>query len=70
MVTFKSGKLARLAVAMALLFAVTAALLLLILPRGRESIDYLIAGSFAAAVSLAVLFGLCVRRGFFSTRKR
>jgi hypothetical protein len=55
---------------MALLFAVTAALLLLILPRGRESIDYLIAGSFAAAVSLAVLFGLCVRRGFFSTRKR
>ena len=46
---------------MASLFAVSAALLVLILPGSRESIDYLIAGTFATAISLVVAFVFVVK---------
>ena len=63
--TFEIRKRSHVAGALASLFAVTAAVLVLILPGGRESIDYLIAGTLATAVSLAALFAWCVRPVFF-----
>jgi hypothetical protein len=47
---------------LASLFAVSAALLVFVLPGGRQDIDYLIAGTFATAISLAAAFVVLVRR--------
>jgi len=47
---------------MASLFAVTASVLLLALPGGRAAVDYLIVGTFATAISLAVAFAWFVKR--------
>jgi hypothetical protein len=44
-----------------LLFAVSAGLLVLMLPGARKPIDYMIVGTFATAISLAVVLGWWVR---------
>jgi hypothetical protein len=69
-VHFEGRKPAHLLGGVASLFAVSAALLVLILPGGREAIDYLIAGTFATAVALVAAFVLFVRRGGPSTQRR
>jgi hypothetical protein len=52
--------LARWAGRLAILFVTTAALIVLALPGAREAFDYLIAGTFASALTLVVAFGLFV----------
>lgn len=58
---FAGKKLTHLIAGMALLFVASAGLLVLILPGGRQAIDYLIAGTFATAISLAVGLALFVK---------
>jgi hypothetical protein len=67
-VTSEGKKRAHCAAGIVSLFALSAALLVLILPGGGESIDYLIAGTFATAISLAVAFTLFVNNS--STQRR
>jgi hypothetical protein len=43
-----------------ILFVGAAALMVLALPGARETFDYLIAGTFASALTLVVAFGLFV----------
>jgi hypothetical protein len=43
------------------LFAAVAALMVLIFPSPHGALDYLIAGTFATAILLAVVYGLFVR---------
>ncbi|MBZ5577812.1 MAG: hypothetical protein LAP40_14720 [Acidobacteriia bacterium] len=44
------------------LFAVFVVLLLWVLPGPRRPFDYMVAGTFATALALAVLFAVAVRR--------
>jgi hypothetical protein len=67
---FEGKKPAHLVAGVASLFAVSAGLLVLILPGGREAIDYLIAGTFATAIALVAAFLLFARRGGPSTQRR
>jgi hypothetical protein len=69
-VQFEGKKRGHLVGGVASLFAVSAALLVLILPGGREAIDYLIAGTFATAIALVAAFAIFVRRGSPSTQRR
>lgn len=57
----RSGLL-QLAGRLGLLFVGAAALMVLVLPGARETFDYLIAGTFASALTLVVAFGLFATR--------
>lgn len=45
-----------------LLFACVVAVLLRILPAGRRPVDYLVAGTFATALTLLAIFVLALKR--------
>ena len=45
---------------LAILFVSAAAAMVMVLPGAREAFDYLIAGTFASALTLVVAFGLFV----------
>ncbi len=59
---FGIKNVAQLAGRLILLFAASAALLGMMLPGAREPIDYLIVGTFATAISLAVIFVWWVKK--------
>jgi hypothetical protein len=61
-VTLERKRYVRLAAGIAALFVSCAGLTVLALPGSRQSFDYLIAGTFASAVTLCVMLGLFVKR--------